>query len=215
MNLLEQLKKIVDVILSDAVKIGIIVVCIVALFFAWDMLKNKDTLIKELKTSNKVLSDKVESLVQINKSKVVVTSRDNNGKTIETTVKVPVEGNVKVTTMKDGEKPDNRNIIDKATTTRVVITSGTHTTVVDVRHTGFCFFPALSGVYDFDDFYLGLEARFIFSHSYGIGIGGYKKGGYIFVDRHIEDLIPFAKNTLVGILYSSDRRPGLKIAVQF
>ena len=85
---------------------------------------------------------------------------------------------------------------------------------ISVKRAGLTFRPAVHGLLG-KELKAGLGARLVYFDRYGAGVGlDTDLEGYLFVDRRLDDLTGFLKNTTVG-LYGGRGRIGALVGVYF
>lgn len=148
------------------------------------LLKEKNYLI----LNNSKLEKGLVNKVNISKTQIVVQTKYKDK--IVTVIKyLPPEGSATIATTDLGE------------------------TLVDIKNKGFTLTPSASFLMN-KDFYAGLSLRLFFWNRYGCGIGFSSiLKPYGFLDRRIDDFVPFMQNTSVGIFY--DGSIGLQLSVYF
>jgi hypothetical protein len=192
----------------------IIVLIIIAIVLNWQLgYKQKE--VDKLSADNGVLADNLKSQVIIEKERIVYKTRVNdprdkvprvNGSRISETGKVkteikylPPEGNAEINTDLNGN------------------------TTISIRNKGLCFEPCVSAVTTVEGVKAGLGARLAYWGRYGFGVGvNYllddNGSNNIFkpqvvIDKRISDVVPFIRNTTVGIVY--DGNIGASISIYF
>jgi len=148
------------------------------------LLKEKNYLI----LNNSKLEKGLVNKVKISKTQVIIQTQYKN-KTITVIKYLPPEGSATIATTDLGE------------------------TLVDIKNKGITLTPSASFLIN-KDFYAGLSLRLFFWNRYGCGIGFSSiLRPYGFLDRRIDDFVPFMQNTSVGIFY--DGSIGLQVSVYF
>jgi len=168
----------------------IFVIVVISIFFLIfslkynSLLKQRDNLI----LTNSKLEEGLVNKIKISKTQIVVQTKYKDK--IVTVIKyLPPEGSAAIATTDLGE------------------------TLVDIKNKGFTLTPSASFLMN-KDFYAGLSLRLFFWDRYGCGIGFSSiLKPYGFLDRRIDDFIPFMQNTSVGIFY--DGSIGLQLSVYF
>lgn len=166
-------------------------VVIVVIFFGFIFALKYNLLLKErdnLILTNTKLEEGLVNKVKISKTQIVVQTKYKDK--IVTVIKyLPPEGSATIATTDLGE------------------------TLVDIKNKGFTLTPSASFLMN-KDFYAGLSLRLFFWNRYGCGIGFSSiLKPYGFLDRRIDDFVPFMQNTSVGIFY--DGSIGLQVSVYF
>ena len=171
-------------------KLLIFVIVIISIFFLIfslkynSLLKQRDNLI----LTNSKLEEGLVNKVKITKTQIVVQTKYKD-KIITVIKYLPPEGNATIATTDLGE------------------------TLVDIKNKGFTLTPSASFLMN-KDFYAGLSLRLFFWNRYGCGIGFSSiLKPYGFLDRRIDDFVPFMQNTSFGIFY--DGSIGLQVSVYF
>lgn len=146
--------------------------------------------IDKLAEQSGTLPDSQSARVEIKDNKLTAMVRQADG-TIKTQVKyVPPEGRAEVVQPMNGPAE------------------------ITVKRAGFTFRPVVQGLVE-KEFKAGLGARLVYFDRYGAGVGlDTNLEGYLFVDRRLDDLTGFLKNTTVG-LYGGRKRMGLMVGVYF
>lgn len=171
-------------------KLLIFVIVIISIFFLIfslkynSLLKQRDNLI----LTNSKLEEGLVNKVKITKTQIVVQTKYKD-KIITVIKYLPPEGNATIATTDLGE------------------------TLVKIKNKGLTLTPSASFLMN-KDFYAGLSLRLFFWNRYGGGIGFSSiLKPYGFLDRRIDDFVPFMQNTSVGIFY--DGSIGLQLSVYF
>jgi hypothetical protein len=102
-------------------------------------------------------------------------------------------------------------------------------TKLKIKNKGFCLCPAISCTLNNKGLKAGIEARLAYRGMYGLGFGinlcrsgnndnynSVKPLGispFLLVERRISDIVPFMRNTTIGIAYDGDL--GISISLMF
>lgn len=180
----------------------------------WEYKRNRAE-ISDLASRNATLAENLKSSTEVTHERIVYKWRDSSGTVHVSDIYVPPEGKVTVLNPKDGKDASAKDVgkgglVDKLTGVVDKAVSGVTTTVIKnpetgelilVKKAGVCFAPALAGTAALNyGLGVGLQARLLYYNRWGVGPGiSSKEYGYIFVDRRISDLVPYIKNTAVGI----------------
>ena len=168
--------------------ISVIALLIIAglLFSNWFKGRQIDKLAEQTGT----LPESQAARVIVKDNKLTATVRQGDG-SVKTEVKyVPPEGRAEVVQPTDGPAE------------------------ISVKRAGFTFRPAVQGLLG-KELKAGLGARLVYFDRYGAGVGlDSDLNGYLFVDRHLDDLTGILKNTTVG-LYGGRGRIGVLVGVYF
>jgi len=159
------------------------------------------------------LNEKYKAKVDVKDGKVRITGRNEEGEAISRTVDAPPDGDVSVIDVKDGEKV-SPNFIDRFRYRYYEVPGSSTTVQVEVFGLLFPPKPMLSVEIN-SDFELSpnLDLKFLFFYRYGVALGVYPKF-MICGDRRLDDLVPFLKNTTLGLYYSiSTSEYGGRVAV--
>jgi len=161
------------------------------------------------------LSEQLKSQTIITKEKIVYKYRDTEGKPKQQEFYVPSEGSIEIITPKENEniKPGKieglfNNIIEQ-----------TDGSLIKIQNKGFCFAPMGSIFYSKEIEY-AFQARLMYWNRYSTGLGFSDKNTFfIFIDRHISDVLSFTKNTSFQLIYGrnlkvNENRLGIGINVR-
>lgn len=177
--------------------------------------KGQKSDLDSLESANLKLQSNLRSSVTITRTQVKYRWRDSSGTVHGVDVHVPTEGGTEVIDpIKPGGSTDrpptgsfledlfrrNMDSILGRITKKTFVNPETGQKVI-VTRAGITFYPALAGTLSINSgMGLGLQARLLYFEKYGMGIGvSSREYVYTFIDRRIEDFVPFMRNTAVGI----------------
>lgn len=143
------------------------------------------------------LSEQLKSQTIITKEKIVYKYRDTEGKPKQQEFYVPSEGSIEIITPKENEdiKPGKieglfNNIIEQ-----------TDGSIIKIQNKGFAFAP-LGSVFYSGNIEYALQVRLLYWNRYSTGMGYSDKNTlFIFIDRHLSDILNFTKNTSIQLIY--------------
>lgn len=173
----------------------------------------KHPYVQELTVSNRKLHKALRTKVTVKQGKVIIRYRDREV-VKEIKIEKPPEGKVEVLDSKDGDAP--RGIIDRITTDDYKIPNSSMTVRVTVG--GLTFSPAISmRLPATDKLGANLDLRFIYWRRWGV-VGMLAPVSGLAIDRRIDDVIPFFKNTTIGLYYGYDhfkanKQIGIRVGV--
>jgi hypothetical protein len=93
-------------------------------------------------------------------------------------------------------------------------------TSLKIKNKGFCLCPAISCILNNKGLRAGIEARLVYWGRYGLGVGVNINRNrdsivkpFLVLDRRISDIVPFMRNTTIGIAYDGDL--GISLSLTF
>lgn len=132
--------------------------------------------IDQLSADNATLADNLQMQAVIHKNKVIIKTRYKD-KIITKIEYLPPEGNAIISTHNDG------------------------TTTLKIKKFGVCIEPLINGIAS-RNLQVGIGSRLMYWNRYGCGVGlNSETRPYGFIDRRIDDFIPFLSNTAIGVNY--------------
>lgn len=165
-----------------------------------------------LNKQNTILIDKTATLEEnlknktiIYKDKIVYKERVVNGTEVkQTTVYVPIDGQIEILTPAEQEKL-NLGIFDKTFNHIIKQEDGS---VILIKNKGFTLAPEISSLYS-NKLELGFQIKVFYWSRYNAGLGiTNEETLYGYISRNISDIIPILKNTSAQISYGKDLDDG-------
>lgn len=208
---LEIIKGIFTWIWSNKNTALIIALIAVVAFLTW---KNNKLKIKNdtLTIEKGQLPDNIEFIADLKGTKFQVTYRDSKGTVVHKEYYVPKEGGLTFTKFIDLKKYDaNSGFSDKSLTPPPPVLTNPiakfisdvfgpkkadGSTDIKIAWYGFCFRPGIAGMYDGgldpkNPVSIAIDAKLFYMNRYSAGLGSSWQYPYVFVSRHIDDLVPF------------------------
>lgn len=171
-------------------------------------LVKKHPYVVDLMIEKAKLEKELQSKIAVSEGKVKIIYRDATGEAKKLNVDIPPEGKVTIVTLSSGTLPSS-NIIDNITTEKYSIENTSQVVIVKIM--GFTFKPQFS-IYISENIKMNLNFRVFYYKRFGLSIGAYPNQA-ISIDRRIDDLIPFLRNTTLGIYTSLQGGMGVNLSV--
>lgn len=162
--------------------------------------KAKDTQLDDYLIETGTLPESVQAAVKIEGTKLIVQN------------KVTVSGPATTAREPAKVKTEIKYIPPEGKATVEIDNAGKAT--VKAQTKGFCCNLAISATIGQEGFKFGIQSRLFYINRYGLGCGFNSKiRPYAFIDRRVDDFVPFVKDTTIGINY--DGSVGISLSIFF